>query len=235
MNARVLVGLLLGLATQSSAIAQEWDWEFTPYLWSAGIDGDVTLGNLQDNIDVDFSDIVDVLSGAALFHVEAHRDQHGFFGDLAYLDLEPDDVATVAGSAQVEFETTVIELGYVRNVSGLGWEFGLRYWDFDLSINPTLVAEVARGQDWVDGFVGFRTEQMISSNWSFEPRFNIGAGGSDITWGLDLNFSRRLNSGNRLAIGGKMLSFDYDDQNVQGIPYAADVLFMGLQIGYVFD
>ena len=235
MSARVLISLLLGLATQSSAIAQEWDWEFTPYLWTAGIEGDVALGNLQGNIDVDFSDIADVLSGGALVHVEAHRGQHGFFGDLVYLKLEPDDISTVAGSAQVEFETTAIEFGYVRNLADFGWEFGLRYWDFDLSINPSMAAEVARSQDWVDGFVGFRTEHTISSNWSFQPRFNIGAGGSDITWGLDLNFSGLLNSGNRLAIGGKMLSFDYDEQNVQGIPFALDVLFMGLQIGYVFD
>ena len=71
MSARVLISLLLGLATQSFAIAQEWDWEFTPYLWTAGIEGDVTLGNLQGNIDADFSDIADVLSGGALVHVEA--------------------------------------------------------------------------------------------------------------------------------------------------------------------
>jgi len=236
MFSRVSLSIaLLGLAGPPTAFSQDWDWKLTPYLWASGIEGDIGLGGLQGPVDADFSDILDVLSGSALIHVEAQRDRHGIFGDLVYMNLEPDDISTPGGAAEVGLEAISLEFGYVRSLERLGLEFGVRYWDYELSINPASGAERKRDQDWVDGFVGVRMEHEISSDWTLAPRFNIGAGGSDLVWGLELNLSREFNNGNRIVVGGKIIDFDYEEPNAGGIPFLMDVTFAGLLVGYTFD
>src|SRR5262245_57578380 len=88
-------GFVAAALMASSASAQEIDWRVTPYLWAAGIDGEIGLGNLRRDVDVDFSDLLDVLSGAALLHVEGESDGNIGFGDLVWMELTPHDIATI--------------------------------------------------------------------------------------------------------------------------------------------
>jgi len=220
----------------NEAAAQEWDWQIAPYLWTAGIDGFLALGPVGVDVDTNFSDIVDVLEGAVLLHVEGGNDNHGVFGDVAWLSLELDDETTSAGSAaEVQFDTAILELGYVRRGQENGLELGVRYWDLELEINPVPVPAIERDQDWVDGFVGFRHMGSLGEHWDWTFRLNAGAGGSDFSYGLDVNFSIPFNSGNRFAAGIKALSIDYDEDSVRGIPFIVDTTFLGATVGYVFD
>jgi hypothetical protein len=215
------------------ARAQDWDWSVAPYLWAAGIDGNAGLGPLQTDIDVDFSDLVDVLAGAALIHVEAQRGDIGLFGDLVFLALES-DADSGSSRGEVEFDTTIVELGYLRNLSDVGVEFGVRYWDFDLDIQPTNLAALERNQDWFDGFVGVRFDREINANWSWITRANLGAGGSDLSYGVDTTFGRKLGPG-QFVFGLKLLDVDYERPSVRGIPFRMDTMFLGATIGYAFD
>src|SRR5688572_30379043 len=111
MKLRFAVLVLALLA--SSASAQGVDWRVTPYLWGAGIGGDIALGPVGRDVDVEFSDLVNVLSGAALMHVEAQSGEHVIFGDLVWLAVEPEEeIATIGGVAEAETDTTIIALGY---------------------------------------------------------------------------------------------------------------------------
>ena len=111
----VLVPLAVApLLWASQAAAQEWNWQIAPYLWTAGVDGDLTLGPIDSKIDVNFSDILDVLEGAVLLYAEGGNDNHGVFGNIAWLSLELDDEVTSAGAAaEVQFDTIIFELGYL--------------------------------------------------------------------------------------------------------------------------
>jgi hypothetical protein len=77
MNYKPLFFLTLFVTAQSPAAADEWDWEVTPYLLGAGIDGGVSLGSIDADISVDFEDIVNVLQGAVLLRLEATSGQNG--------------------------------------------------------------------------------------------------------------------------------------------------------------
>ena len=100
-------------------IGPRLDWRVTPYLWGASIEGDIALGPVARDVDVEFSDLLNVLSGAALLHVEAQSDNHIVFGDLVWLAMEPEEeIATIGGVAEAELDTTIIELGYARDS---GW------------------------------------------------------------------------------------------------------------------
>jgi len=231
-----MVVFFAALAATSSAFAQEWDWKVAPYLWASGIEGDAALGALARDVDVEFSDLLNVVAGAALLHVEGSNGDNGVFGDLVWMSLEPEDeIATIGGETEANFDTTIVELGYVRVLDNISLELGVRYWDLELELDPALLAAVKRGDDWVDGFVGFRRSSALGDKWSSTTSFNVGAGGSDFTWALNLVYSRELSGGNRFATGLKVLDIDYENDSVNGFPFRQDLTFLGATVGYVFD
>ena len=230
-------GLVTAALMASSASAQEgWDWRVTPYLWGLGIDGDIALGPIGRDVSVDFADVLDVLSGTVLMHVEAQKGEHILFGDLNWLQVEPEDeIATIGGVAEAEMDSTIVELGYARDLDGIGFEAGLRYWDFDIEIDPALAAGIVRGDSWVDVFGGFRHTRDLNQKWSMTTRGNLGAGGSDLSVGLQIDFARELERGNAILVGVKFIDIDYEKDNVRGIPFLLDATFFGATVGFTFD
>lgn len=233
-----VAGLLvaaLALAA-SPAAAQEWDWRVTPYVWGSNIEGDIGIGPLGRDVDVAFSDLLDVLSGTLLFHVEAAKDDSVLFGDLVWLVVEPEDeIATIGGVAEAQLDSTIIEAGYARTSRAFGWEVGLRYWDLDVEIDPALAAALMRGDSWVDGFAGFRNTRDLGDDWTLTTRGNLGVGGSDLSIGLQLDFARELERGNAFVAGFKLLTVDYEADNVRGMPVTLDTAFLGATVGFTFD
>jgi hypothetical protein len=220
-----------------SAKAQDpWDWKISPYLWGAGIEGDVALGPVSRPVNVDFGDLVDVLSGAALVHVEASRNVDGLFADLVWMSLEPDDAtASIGGSAEASFDTTIIEAGYVRELSSMGIELGVRWWDMELEIDPAALPSVERSDDWTDFFIGIRQKTPLGDKWRMTSDFNIGAGGSDFTYGINIVFARAFRSGNAFVTGVKVLGVDYSNESVNGLQFTQSTVFTGATVGYLFD
>jgi hypothetical protein len=216
--------------------AQDWDWQFAPYLWASGISGTTTLGPIERDVDIDFADIADVLDGAALIHIEGGNARHGVFGDLVWLSVGIDAKSIAPGDAsRVNVDSTILEAGYTHKGDGVDVEFGLRYWDLDLEIQPALLPGLKRNQDWVDGFVGIRRTRPLSDMWSWTGRANIGAGGSDLSVGLGLTFGRKFRNDNQFVVGLKALSVDYAEDSVRGIRFRMDTTFFGSTIGYLFD
>jgi hypothetical protein len=230
-------GFVVAALLALPATAQEgWDWRITPYVWGTGISGDIALGAVGREVDLEFSEILDVLSGTALIHVEAVNGDHVLFGDLVWLAVEPEDeIATVGGVAEAELDSTIIELGYARAGDGLGFEGGVRYWELDLEIDPALAAGITRGDSWADVFGGIRNTRELGSDWSMTTRANVGAGGSDLSIGLQLDFARELERGNAIVAGLKIIDLDYEEDNVRGIPVVLDATFIGATAGFMFD
>ena len=220
----------------SSASAQGLDWRVTPYIWGTAIEGDLGLGPVRRDVDLEFSDILNVLSGALLMHVEGQKDEHIMFGDLAWFAVEPEDeIATIGGVAEAELTATILELGYARDSDGLGFEAGVRYWDIDVEVDPALAAGVRRGDSWVDAFGGFRIKRELGQKWDMTTRGNIGAGGSDFSVGFQMDFARELERGNAFVAGFKLLDIDYEEDNVRGIPFVLDTTFFGATLGFMFN
>jgi len=225
-------------ASGQAAIAQgsEWDWRFTPYLWGAAIEGDVAIGPIARDVDMEFHEIVDVLAGAALFRVEGGNDDHGLFADFVWLRLEPEDeIATIGGVTEAEFDTTILDLSYLRKLDGIDLELGVRYWDFELELDPALLAEIVRDDSWTDGYVGVRFLRAIGSDWVWQTRLNVGAGGSHSAFGAETHIARVFSSGNAFVVGFKALGIDYSNDNAGGTPLLLDTTFLGGTIGFMFN
>ena len=229
--------LAMGAIASSQAMAQEeWDWSFTPYIWSAALDGDVAIGPISGDAEVDLPDFVDLFAGAALFRVEGGNDDHGVLADVVWLRLEPEDgIETIGGVAEAKFDSTIVEAGYLRKLDRIDLEFGARYWDLELELDPALLAGVERGDSWVDGYIGVRFIREIGTNWLWQTRLNLGAGGSDSAFGAELHFAREFRNDNKLVFGFKVLGIDYRTESVVGIPFVIDTMILGATIGFMFD
>ena len=222
-------------AASASAQEQGWDWRVTPYMWGTSIDGSIGLGAVSRDVDLEFSDILNVLSGALLMHVEARKDDHIAFGDLAWFAIEPEEeIATFGGVAEAELDATIFEAGYAR-AADFGFEVGLRYWDVDVEIDPAVLPGLTRGDSWVDAFGGFRGTREIGESWEMTTRANLGLGGSDLSIGFQMDFARELEGGNSIVAGVRLIDVDYLEQNARGIPVALDATFVGATFGFRFD
>jgi hypothetical protein len=235
MRARLGGFFVAALLVLPAAAQEDWDWRVTPYVWAVGIDGDLALGPVARDVAVTFSDIVNALAGTALVHVEGQTGDHLWFGDLIWLAVEPEEeVATIGGVAEAELDSTIIELGYARATEGLGFEVGARYWDLDMEIDPALLRGVTAGDSWTDVFGGIRNTRDLGQNWQLTTRANVGAGGSDLTIGFQMDFARELERGNAIVAGLKLLDLDYE-QSVRGSPLVLDATFFGASVGFMFD
>ena len=94
--ARGLVVLAMVSATAPSVLAAEAaaqeskDWEFriVPYIWGAGIQGDVGIGRLPaQGVEASFSDIWNNLEIAGMAAFEARKGRWGVLVDAIYIDL----------------------------------------------------------------------------------------------------------------------------------------------------
>lgn len=214
----------------------EWEMRFTPYIWAAEIDGDVTLRGRVGSVDVSFSDIWSDLDLAFMGRLEAWRGSRGLFLDGLYLDVGS-DYTTPGGlvSTDLELKMTMLEfgLGYKVWQSGFGDGYnqrlsldllgGGRYMnlksELDIIPNGPLADVVgkrkfSRRNDWVDPIIGFRV------NWEIDRKFLIGAradiGGfsvgdsSDLVWNLVAGVDYKLSESTGISAGYRILDIDYD-------------------------
>jgi len=221
---------------QSPAAFGDWDWKLTPYLWAAGIDADITAGDTSVSMSMDFEDIVNVLQGGILLRLEGTSDSNGVFADLVFLALEEEEAKdTLGGSLEADVDSLIVEAGYRRTIrDGLAFDIGVRYWEFDTKLTPAVLSPVRSSSDWLDGFVGARFANSLGENWRWVLRGNVGAGGSNLALGMDLDLRRELANGNSLTFGFRALDIDYSDTS-GAVPLDLEAGFMGLTIGYTFD
>jgi hypothetical protein len=233
---RKVVFVVFAIFASATASAQQWDWKVTPYLWAAALDGSTSVGPVSGDVSVSFSEVLDILRGGGLVRLEAQTDRHGFYGDLVFLRLKEKEARdTVGGSLEVKLDAFIAEGAYFYRLgSQYALELGARYWDLETTLRPALLPEARRANDFVDGLIGFRSEFDVGENWDLLFRANVGAGGSDFSAGLQVDFRRRFANGNSLDIGYRVLDIDY--KNGEGLSAVGlDLSMQGLAIGYTFD
>jgi hypothetical protein len=250
----------LAFAVSASAYAQggpwmsdRWSFEATPYLWAAGLDGDVQAGALpRTSIDIGFDDIFDNLDFAAMGTFEARHGRWGFLVDAMYIKVSASATArrtgpgpigaTLTATAHVKVEQTLFTAAAAYRLAQGPTAFdllgGLRYSkvDVDGEIGASLFAlagTVKRSgkKEWVDPIVGFRARHRIADRWALAGYADIGGFGvsSDLTWqviaGIDYEISKTFS-----AKGGyRILKVDYDRGAVYDMKTSGVYLGLGIR------
>ena len=224
----------------------EKDWEIilAPYALFANIVGESAIGQAGSaDVDVDFSDILEVLETGAMGHVEARIGRWGLMTDFAYMKLA-DDINTPGGRV-VDAEVEQLELEtylFYRFPMERGWVdayAGVRYWNIGLDVEltgPLTTISSDRREEWVDPVVGGRFSFSLAEDWSLGMRADIGGFGanSDFSWNVLGTVGWKVTDWFTLAAGYRALGVDYDnDESGRGF-FSYETITHGPLLGFVF-
>ena len=228
------LALLVPLSRPSAALqgppADAWTWRVAPYLWTSGIDGTLTTANAEVDVDIDFGDIWDNLDSAGLLFVETRRGKLTILGDLVYLGLEADGETQLGADADVELDTTILELAVLSRVSPespLEIGGGVRYanMESDIEVGP---ASSDGSSDALDGIAAGRATWPFAGRWSLQVYGDLGAGDSDLTWQASAMLGFHFTDWG-LGFGYRVLDYDFDDGSDE-----LDLTFQGFVYGVEF-
>ena len=215
-------------------VSSSGDWEFALaplFLWGMGISGDSTIGDVSAPLDVEFKDLLDNLEAIFTVHFEARKDKWTIFSELQYADIRPEatlSMGPVSAVADIGFKNTMVEVGVAyafRETQNTRWEVlgGFRYTDQDLTVDATLTfpppvneqnIEMTGGDNWSHALVGARFIGIMSNEWTFIGRTDVGYGGSDNTaFNAAVMFDYRFRNWGSAFIGYRYLKYDFDNKN----------------------
>jgi opacity protein-like surface antigen len=252
MTMLLLAGVLLGTPARAQSATAEsgWTFEFTPYLWLAGIkgtfgDGTTVPGGQPPSVDAGFDKLLNSLDFAFMGSIEARKGRWGVMSDLIYLSLSEDATVKFAPSLpstglkfNAELDGTIFTLGGAYRVSegsaAVDVIGALRYYSLAPSINVTAgpaVRLVEPKANWTDPVVGIRIRHPLTSQWAVTGYADVGGFGigSDLSYqlygGAEYFFSKTFTG----KIGYRHLQTDYekDDRKL-------DLTFGGLMLGLGF-
>ena len=206
--------------------ADKWQFQFTPYLWIAGLSGRAGIGTLTTDVDAGITDTSVHLNFGFMGTFEARKNRLVILTDLQYSDLSTEHTTPgpLFSGARASFKTFVLdpEVGYrvidnQEKGASLDVLGGFRYWHLrtDLLFNagavPTRSATASR--DWADGVVGLRGRAHISPRLFVVGKGDLGGGGSKFTYQLfgggGVTFGKRY-----ALIGGyRHLHVNYNKDN----------------------
>jgi len=240
-----VVSLLLVSSFSQAQDSHEWDWKIAPYLWTAGISGDLAIGDINQDVGVSFSQILDDLDIGGSVFAELGKGQHAVHVDYTYLRVKagptelPNPPFPPNAELTSKMTTNLFETAYnyrLRGPGGPAIVVGARLIDLEMRMSPANLPAATTGPNWWDYFAGVKTHNEISTNWDFDFYGTIGTGGSDLPWTLQAMFSRRFSNSNRLGLGARVWDIDYTERKgLQDQITVFDVTFYGLIIGYEFN
>ena len=238
-------------APEATPPASEWTFSVAPYLWGAGLEGDIGLfGREPINVDLSFGDIFDNLRFGGMVVAELHNGTWGVFGDLVYVNIEADGSITgEVGGVPVTLSGGVTTSSLTATLMGeyralatseatVDLMAGARIWSVDNDIEVALSAGDVPlaafsgndGSTWLDPIVGVKARYDFNSSWYLTGWGMIGGfgAGSDITWdvlgGVGYQWSDRFS----IVAGYRALAVDYEDDG-----FVYDVIQQGPILGAV--
>ena len=231
----VLLGFIAS-GGQSEAGAQNgWNFQVTPYLFAAGLNGTAGARGVEADIDASFSDIWDNLDVGLMGLFEARNGPWTMTFDALYFKVSdqasktvtgPFGQVTVKGALDVSSSVTVLQpsLWYrvidERTKVDLG--AGLRYTRLSLDLDVKIVTvpgiafpggrrSSSSSESWVDVVVGARVNHPISDRWSLTAYADLGGGGSSHTYQLVAGADWALNDRFTARAGYRYAYWDYAD------------------------
>jgi opacity protein-like surface antigen len=223
----------------------QWQFEFTPYLWLAGIEGDVRHGRFgSGGVEASFTDIFQNLNGAFMGTLEARKGRWGILLDTIYLSISGtvDTPDRAIGDVDVKLKTGIYSLaGLYRAVEkpfALDILAGVRYATVsaDLDIEPGRFPQIMQGRSvsdsmhWWDGFAGMRALIPLSERWSMLGYVDIGSGGSNFTLQAVAGVNYQISKHFVIKGGYRFIMIDVEDSAfVYDVKLAGPYLALGIR------
>lgn len=225
---------LVCIASLSTAVVAEEKWNFnlSPYIWFAGLEGDVSPLKRVPVSAVNVSPSEALADTEASFMVifEAKKGKNGIYTDTFYSDAETKEASSGPAGSQLtsRTKTTMLTVAYSRNVlnengSSIDLLAGGRWWSIDADINissllPSLNVAGDNSESWVDPFIGVKGKLPISDS-KFFVSGALAYGGFDINadsfYEINANVGYQWSDTLSAAMGYRLYDLDYDQNDFQ--------------------
>jgi len=214
--AAIVLGTTLTLVLPAPAAAQTaagsdtdaWQFELTPYILGAGLNGTTGIGSVTAHVDVSFSDLLENLDSGFMALFEARKGRWTFGAEGIYFKLKGEGTDSWRGplgsSGTGTLEATVTEQLYQltagyrvlddrTKVDVLG---AARYTQLDTELNlavttgspllPDGSRSVSGTESWWDPVIGVRVLVPLAEAWTLVGYADIGGFGvgSELTYQL---------------------------------------------------
>lgn len=212
----------------------DWAFQITPYMWGAGLDGDISPFRRGPTIGVekDFSDVLEDLNIGGFVNIWARNDRFVFSGDVMYVDTTESHASgplpppvpvppgtVVTGDVDTRQFMATMQGGYRVidesrfTLDALG---GLRVWHISTDVTVSALGlSRTYGEDfgWVDPVFGARAFFNVTDRVSILAQADIGGFGvgSDLTWSALATVNYVATDHLSLSAGYKVLDVDYDN------------------------
>lgn len=228
------VSALTASASLPARAQTAWEFQVTPYVWFAGLDGDLGAvpGFPAQSVSLSFGDIWDDLDYAGFLYASARHGPWVIYFDGSIVQATSSETVNGPNVERVEVEsrTSNVALAFGRTVAAsdrhrVDAYLGFRAWwlDNEFTVDTTSAGRVRADSDadWVDPLVGVAGSYALDGPWTLFGRAEVGGFGvgADVEWGLLAGASYAFNDWFALSGGWRYLSVDYDDE---GIVYDVD-------------
>jgi hypothetical protein len=222
---------------------RDWSVSVIPYLWLAGVTGDVTTAagatasgsstfqEYGSNLKIGVEGVIDLRWRR--WHV---------ISDGTWMKLEGGDTRVLQTPGPV---TPILNLGVITTsafgTAGVAYELPLkwdtavdlymagRWWHFtsyELATLGPLATSANSKTVWGDVVGGFRLRHAITEHWGVGLGADVGGGGSDVTWQTYASLKYMFNRHFGLGVGYRVLGVDYSSGGNQ-----IDLTMRGLVLG----
>lgn len=215
----------------------------TPYLWIAGVKGDVGIPRGEEEVDVDrsFADILGDLKFAFMGTLDADYRRFVLHTDIIYLSLgadveRPDSLIFTEGEFDAKLLIATGALGYRvidRGPMYVDLYAGGRLvsLDVDLSLEgPLQTREASASPSNISPLVGGKARFPLSDRWAIGLQGDIGFD-SDVKWQVAGTVQYQLSNHWRAGLGYRHLQLHHDKDDAE-----LDIAFSGplLAFTYIF-
>lgn len=244
----VLFCINVAPAHAQSTDSNSWQFESTPYLWAAALEGDLRVRNTTAHVDSSFSDLFKQLDFTIATQFEAKKGKWRLMLDENYINLGTTGNGPLRNPVKIEPTLNFFEFGASYEVATvpnknstdsdplppvfsaeiLG---GARYTHFGLGLEPANLAPVEASRNLVDAFVGNRFKARLHPAVTLIGKYTVGGGGSDftgtVTGLVDFRFRKSMSA----FIGYQLLHMNADKpSNVVGFNGDMRGLIMGVTL-----
>jgi hypothetical protein len=216
---------------QTSSGAEGWQLEIRPYLWLAGIDGTLRVGNTTAEAGKGSSDVLGMLDFAAAAQVEAIRGRWRIMFDENYVNLGTTATGPL-GNVTIKIEPTmnIFEFGgsytavalpnkeatdtdplppvFTAEILG-----GVRWFHLGVGLEPSNTAPVEGSRNLIGPFIGNRFKVSPNKTVTLIGKYTVGGSGagSNFAWSAEGLVDLRLKKRFSIAGGYRVLGMDADE------------------------
>ena len=238
------IALAVVLAAPTAAGAADWEFKLAPYLWFAGLEGDVaTIPGLPSApIDVSPSQAIEDTEAALMLVFEARKGRGGLFVDLIYTDVRSEEelIPALGISVRSRSKSTLLSGAYEhRLMDSESGSFdlmgGARYWEVDsfLGFTGPLGLSGRNKEDWVDPFLGLKGRHRFGNSRFYMSYIAVVGGfdvGSKLFYDLNVNLGYQWTKAIGTVVGYRLFDVDYDHSG-----FVWDVQQEGLGLGLTWS